>query len=86
MIVERRRWLASRQLRRIDGPDKSTTIFDQNEGVFTPLNAANHTYRKMEGFPRKPMAPQKGTALKRGSKSKIAGLSCIEPLVLDGRY
>ena len=26
VIVERRRWLASEQLRRVDGPDKSTTI------------------------------------------------------------
>ena len=78
VIVERRRWLASQQLRRVDGPDKSTTIFDQNGGEFTLLNAANHTYRKMEGLPRKPMTPQKGTALKRGGKSKIAGLNCID--------
>jgi hypothetical protein len=78
MIVERRRWLASEQLRRVDGPDKSATIFDPNRGEFTLLNAANHTYRKLEGLPRKPMAPQKGTTLKRGSESKIAGLSCID--------
>ena len=47
-IVERRRWLASLQLRRVDGPDKSATIFDQNREELTLLNAANHTYRTVE--------------------------------------
>jgi hypothetical protein len=78
MTIERRRWLASQQLRRVDGPDKSTTIFDQNRGEFTLLNAANHTYRTLEGLPRTPMAPQKGTTLTRGGESKIAGLSCVD--------
>jgi hypothetical protein len=78
VIIERRRWLASQQLRRVDGPDKSTTIFDQNRGEFTLLNPANRTYRTLEGLPRKPMAPQEGTMLKRGSESKIAGLSCTD--------
>ena len=31
-IVERRRWLASQQLRRVDGSDNSATIFDQKTG------------------------------------------------------
>jgi hypothetical protein len=31
-ILERRRWLASQHLRRVDGPDKSATIFDQSRG------------------------------------------------------
>jgi hypothetical protein len=55
-IVERRRWLASQQLRRVDGSDNSATIFDQKTGEFTLLNAANHTYRTLEaarGCPRK---------------------------------
>ena len=78
LIVERRRWLASQHLRRVDGPDKSPTIFDQNRGELTLLNAANHTYRKLEGLPPKRMAPQKGTTLKRGSETKIAGLNCID--------
>jgi hypothetical protein len=78
VIIERRRWLASEQLRRVDGPDKSATIFDRNRGELALLNAANHTYRKLDGLGRKPMAPQKGTTLKRGSESKIAGLSCID--------
>jgi hypothetical protein len=77
-IVERRRWLASQQLRRVDGPDGSATLFDQNRGEFTLLNAANRTYRKLEGLARKPMAPQKGTTLTRGSEYKVAGLSCID--------
>jgi hypothetical protein len=78
VIIERRRWLASQQLRRVDGPDKSTTIFDQNRGEFTLLNPVNRTYRMLEGLPRRPMAPQKGTMLKGGSESKIAGLSCTD--------
>jgi hypothetical protein len=32
VVVERRRWLASQHLRRVDGPDKSATIFDQSRG------------------------------------------------------
>lgn len=32
MILERRRWLSSQHLRRVDGPDKSATIFDQSRG------------------------------------------------------
>ena len=49
-IVERRRWLASQQLRRVDGPDNSATIFDQKTGEFTLLNTANHTYRTLDGY------------------------------------
>src|SRR5262249_51932540 len=48
-LVERRRWLASQHLRRVDGPDKSATIFDQSRGELTVLNAANHTYLTLEG-------------------------------------
>ena len=50
-IVERRRWLASQQLRRVDGSDNSATIFDQKTGEFTLLNTANHTYRTLEALP-----------------------------------
>ena len=59
-IVERRRWLASQQLRRVDGSDNSATIFDQKTGEFTLLNTANHTYRTLEtpsGCPRKKGPP-----------------------------
>ena len=39
MILERRRWLSSQHLRRVDGPDKSATIFDQSRGELTILDA-----------------------------------------------
>jgi hypothetical protein len=77
-IVERRRWLASRHLRRVDGPDKSATIFDQKTGVLTLLDPNNHTYRILEGPVAKRMSPQKGAAVKRGAEAKIAGLTCID--------
>lgn len=76
--VTSRRWLASEHLQRVDGSDKSTTIFDRNKGEFTLLNPANRTYRKFEGSPRMPMSPQKGTALTRGGESTVAGLKCID--------
>jgi hypothetical protein len=78
VIIERRRWLAGRHLRRVDGPDKSATIFDQSSGELTLLNPANHTYRMLQGPAAKRMSPQEGTTLKRGSESKIAGLTCID--------
>jgi hypothetical protein len=77
-VVERRRWSASQQLRRVDGPDKSATIFDQRRGELTLLNAANHTYLTLVGPAAKRMSPEKGTVLKRGSESQIAGLTCID--------
>ena len=63
-IVERRRWLASQQLRRVDGSDKSATIFDQKTGEFTLLNAANHTYRTLEA--RQADVPAKRDDLEAG--------------------
>ena len=48
-IIERRRWLAGEHLERVDGPDKSTTIFDRNKGEFILLNAGSKTFRKLEG-------------------------------------
>jgi hypothetical protein len=75
-ILERRRWLAGQQLRRVDGSDNSATIFDQKTGEFTLLNVANHTYRTLEAPKR--MSPPKGTTLKRDSESKIAGLNCTD--------
>jgi hypothetical protein len=78
VIVERRRWLAGQHLRRVDGPDKSATIFDQSRGALTVLNAANHTYLTLEGPAAKRMSPQTGTTLKRGGEYKIAGQNCID--------
>jgi hypothetical protein len=78
-ILERRRWLASQHLRRVDGPDKSATIFDQSRGgELTVLNAANHTYLTLQGPAAKRMSPEKGTTLKRGGEYKIAGQNCID--------
>ena len=77
-ILERRRWLASQHLRRVDGPDEFATIFDQSRGELTVLNAANHTYLTLEGPAAKRMSPQKGTTLKRSGEYKIAGQNCID--------
>ena len=84
VIVERRRWLASQHLRRVDGSDNSATIFDQNREELTLLNAANHTYRTVEWPVAKRMSPQKGTTLKRGGEYKIAGQNCIDWSWMDG--
>ena len=78
VILERRRWLASQHLRRVDGPNKSATIFDQSSGELTILNAANHTYLTLVGPAAKRMSPQKGTTLKRGGEYQIAGQNCID--------
>ena len=78
VILERRRWLASRHLRRVDGPDNSATIFDQSRGELTVFNAANHTYVTLEGPAANRMSPQNVTTLKRGGEYKIAGLNCID--------
>ena len=83
-IVERRRWLASQQLRRVDGSDKSATIFDQNREELTLLNGANHTYRTVEWPVAKRMSPQKGTMLKRGGEYKIAGQNFVDWSWIDG--
>jgi hypothetical protein len=77
-VIERRRWSAAEHLQRVDGPDKSTTIFDRNKGEFTLLNPVNRTYRKFDGVPRMPMAPGKGVALRRGDEAVFAGLHCVD--------
>jgi len=76
MIIERARWSASEDLERIDGPDKSTTIFDPKKDEITLLNAANRTYRKLEGTPRRLAGPDQGVILTRGDESVVAGLHC----------
>lgn len=77
-VRERVRWLASERLERVDGADKSTTIFDRNARMITLLTPANRTYRKLEGAPRRPMEPEKGVTLKRGAESVVAGLHCVD--------
>jgi hypothetical protein len=83
-IVERRRWSASRHLRRVDGPDNAATIFDQSIGALTLLNPANRTYRILQGPAAKRMSPPKGTSVKRGDEAKIAGFTCTDWSWLDG--
>lgn len=77
-IVERRRWLAGEHLERVDGPDKSTTIFDRNKSEIILLNAAKRTFRKLEGSGRRPPEPESGVVLRRGAELVIAGLHCSE--------
>ena len=77
-IRERVRWLASQHLERVDGPDKSTTIFDHKAREITLLNPSGRTFRKLEGTPRRPPQPEAGAVLRRGGQAVIAGLDCIE--------
>jgi hypothetical protein len=77
-IIERRRWLAAENLERVDGPDKSTTIFDRNKGEIILLNTAKRTFRKLEGKGRRPPEPGAGVVLRRGGDVVIAGLHCAE--------
>ncbi len=76
--ISRQQWSASDHLQRVGGSDSSTTIFDADKGEFTLLNPKNRTYRKLEGPPRMPMAPGKGTPLNRGGEAVIAGLNCVD--------
>ena len=77
-ICQRVRWLASEHLERIDGPGKSTTIFDRSAHEITLLNPAGRTFRTLEGSPRGPPEPAAGVGLKRGAESVIAGLHCVD--------
>ncbi len=77
-IRERVRWLAAEQLERIDGPDRSATIFDRKAHEVTLLTPRNHSYRKLEGTARQPPEPASGTALKRGDEAVVGGLHCTE--------
>jgi hypothetical protein len=77
-IIQRRRWLASERLVRVDGSDKSATIYDRKAHEITVLNLANRTYLKLEGAPRLPLDPEKGEALTRGGEFVVAGLHCTD--------
>ena len=77
-IIQRRRWLASERLVRVDGPGKSATIYDRNAHEITVLNLANRTYLKLEGAPRLPLDPEKSEALTRGGEFVVAGLHCTD--------
>ena len=77
-ITERVRWSAGEQLERVDGPNKSSSIFDHNARVDTLLNGASRTYRKLENAPRQLLEPEPGAVLKRGSDAVVAGLPCTD--------
>lgn len=77
-IRERVRWSASQHLQRIDGPDKSATIFDHATNEITLLTPKTRSYRKLEGTPRRPPGPEAGTELKRSNEAVVAGLHCVE--------
>ena len=75
-VRERVRWLAADQLERVDGPHKSTTIFNRRTREIVLLSSANRTFRQLD-MPRQPEEPAPESRLKRGNESVIAGLRCI---------
>lgn len=77
-VIERVRWSAAEHLERVDGPAKSTSIFDRNRGEITILNGASRTYRRLEGAPRWPIEPEPDAVFKRGGEAVVAGLHCTE--------
>jgi hypothetical protein len=77
-IRERVRWFAAERLERIDGPDKSTTIYDRSAHTVTLLSPKNRTYRHLEGAPRGPMEPEPGAKITRGGDAVVAGQSCVD--------
>ncbi len=77
-ITHRVRWSAAARLERIDGPHRSTSIFNRISKEVTLLNGANGTYHKLEGAPRQPIESELGALLKRDGESIVAGLRCID--------
>jgi hypothetical protein len=77
-ISERVRWSAAARLERIDGPKRSTSIFDRQSHEVTLLNGATRTYTTVEGTPRRPSEPDKDKALKRGGEVVVARQRCVE--------
>jgi len=75
-VRERVRWLAAEQLERVDGPHKSTTIFNRRTREIIHLSAANRTFRRLD-MPRQPDEPAPETMLKRSNESVVAGLHCV---------
>ncbi len=75
-IRERVRWLAGEHLERVDGPGRSTTIFNRGTDEITLLNTARRTFTKLEGAPRRLLDPQPGAEPRRGAEAVVAGLRC----------
>lgn len=77
-ITERVRWSADAHLERIDGPRRSTSIFDREAHDVTLLNGATRTYSKIDGTARRPSEPDKDAVLKRGGEAVVARERCVE--------
>ena len=75
-VRERMRWLAAEQLERVDGPHRSTTIFNRRTREIIHLSSANRTFLQLD-MPRRPEEPAPEVILKRGNESVIAGLHCV---------
>ncbi|MGC2833422.1 MAG: hypothetical protein WA238_04315, partial [Methylocella sp.] len=75
-VRERVRWLAAEQLERVDGPHKSTTIFNRRTHEMILLTSGNRTFRQLD-MPQQPQEPASKATLKRGNESVVAGLHCV---------
>jgi len=75
-VRERVRWLAADLLERVDGPHKSTTIFNRRTREIILLSSANRTFRQLD-MPRQPEEPAPESTLKRGNDSVVVGLHCV---------
>jgi hypothetical protein len=76
-VRERVRYLAAELLERVDGPHKSTTIFDRRTHQMTILTSANRSFLKLD-MPRQAEEPGPKATLKRGNESVVASLHCID--------
>jgi hypothetical protein len=76
-VRERVRWLAAEQLERVDGPHKSTTIFNRRTHEMILITSGNRTFLQLN-MPRQPQDPAPEAALSRGNESDVAGLHCVE--------
>ena len=68
-IRERVRYLASELLERVDGPHKSTTIFDRRTHEITILSSANRTFLKLD-MPQQPEEPGAKATLKSAATNQ----------------
>jgi hypothetical protein len=76
-IRERVRYLAAELLERVDGPHKSTTIFDRRGHQMTILTSTNRSFLTLD-MPRQPQEPGPEAILRRGDDAIVAGLHCID--------
>jgi hypothetical protein len=75
-VRERMRWLAAEQLERVDGPHRSTTIFNRRTRDIIHFSSANRTFLRLD-TPRRPEEPAPEVILKRGNELVVAGLHCV---------